>query len=43
MGEKSTYAWAIMASALTAVARGTGVFLEQLDLLRGRLKELEDA
>ena len=28
---------------LTAVARGTGVFLEQLDLLRGRLRELEEA
>lgn len=28
---------------LTAVARGTGVFLEQLDQLRGRLKELEEA
>jgi rod shape-determining protein MreB len=27
---------------LTAVARGTGVFLEQLDQLRGRLKELEE-
>ena len=27
---------------LTAVARGTGVFLEQIDQLRGRLKELEE-
>ncbi len=27
---------------LTAVARGTGIFLEQLDSLRGRLRELEE-
>ena len=29
-------------SPLTAVARGTGVFLEQIESLRGRLRELED-